>query len=243
MYQTSGRVAAIGIEVPNAGVFHARVDQDRPLRANRGKISSPCREAKRRTGARGQKLATDLRGSRSVTMISKRKERRGQSRKLDREIGRIARRTEQFSSRCCCKPCASGAVVGTPKPPQAERNGETSEKEQEVGNPVSSIGIRKIHPPITTKVRTRTTRSATGASRDRQKDGQQIHAQHERPDQKRNFGQVKDRHQNQHQRKRGKRWTPPLHIDLATRCRHQSAAECKSANAKKAQAPRKGLWS
>jgi len=91
-------------------------------------------------------------------MISKRKERRGQSRKLDREIGRIARRTEQFSSRCCCKPAQASSCRHAQTATSRKKMAKHPRRNSEVGNPVSSIGIRKIHPPITTKVRTRTTR-------------------------------------------------------------------------------------
>src|SRR5206468_8052284 len=118
----------------------------------------------------------------------KKRERRGQSRKLDRQIGGIAKRAEQFSSRCGCKPCSSEQLSARPNRHEEKENGETPKKKErrwqageldrDSENPSADYNEGKYQNDENRQ---------QGAGRDREKDSQQIHTQHERPDQKRNF--------------------------------------------------------
>ena len=105
----------------------------------------------------------------------------------------------------------SGFNLRTAQTLTATKNtANTPSRKKDVGNPVSSAGILKINAPVAARVSIITT--STGSSEaisHGQSDGQHVHQQDERPDDERNFRELENGDEHQHQRQRRENLASP----------------------------------
>src|SRR6266699_2132232 len=161
MYQTSGRVARSGLKCPKCQAYsNARVDP-RPTAESKSRENIFAMPRSKTTNRSARPKTGDgfASGSRSVTMISKRKG--SVADKAGSWIAKLAGslgEPNNFPRVVVASPAQASSCRHAQTATSRKKMAKHPRRNSEVGNPVSSIGIRQIHPPITTKVRTRTTR-------------------------------------------------------------------------------------
>src|SRR5260370_4788933 len=159
MYQASGSIARSGLKCPKCQAYsNARV-QPRPTAESKSRENIFAMPRSRRTNTTASPNTGDgfASGSRNVTIISRRK------RSVADKAGSW---TAKFAGSVTAPNNFPRVVVAIPALASSWGHAQTATTikkrtkppitNREVGNPVSSIGIRKTHTPITTNVTNKT---------------------------------------------------------------------------------------
>src|SRR6266566_1070365 len=161
MYQANGSVARSGLKCPKCQAYsNARVDP-RPTAESKSSenIFAMPRSRTTNTTASPNTLDGFASGRRSVTMMSRRKGSVADN--AGSWIAKLAgslRAPNNFPRVVVGSPAVASSFWPAQTATSRKKMLKHPRRKSDVGKPVSSIGIRKIHPPITTNVSSKTTR-------------------------------------------------------------------------------------